>query len=141
MLQRRERSKTNLFNRPRSRNNSNTNLNSTNQQQGDASLLDRIRLLEAKLQTNDEQRKSAPTTSANTTTGAPPNHPTQTKGGPRANNNFQKNLSSAQSHSPGAPPKVTDMLDYITATMQTLNTFRQHLTTLQSTDLTHSGTG
>ena len=140
MLQRRERSRTNLFNRPRSRNNSNTNLNPANQQQDDASLLDRIRQLEAKLQTNQEPRTPTLTTTTNATTGAPHNHPNEMNSTTNNQNNMQKNLTSAQSTSPGAPPKVTDMLDYITATMQTLNTFKQHLTELQSTDPTRSET-
>ena len=50
----------------------------------------------------------------------------------------QKNLISASSNSPGAPPKINEMLDYITATMDTLNNFKQHLTTLQDTNPTHS---
>jgi hypothetical protein len=49
-------------------------------------------------------------------------------------------LSSAQSNNVGAPPKMSEMLNYITATMDTLNSFKEHLSTIQGTSRTHSET-
>ena len=54
-------------------------------------------------------------------------------------NQVPKNANSAQSHVPGAPLQIHDMLEYITNTMQTLNNFKTQLTQLRGTKQTHLG--
>ena len=138
-LRSRNNSWTNLSNRPHSRNNSRTAFQPECKQQDDTSLLERVRQLEAQLQSKPDApttADTAPSTARRTT----PHHQEQNGNKEQTYSAVvqQKNLISASSNSPGAPPKINEMLDYITATMDTLNNFKQHLTTLQDTNPTHS---
>lgn len=133
---RRQRSRNDLFQR---RNNSFTNLhtkpnqhdNNKNKNNNNTVLLERIQQLEAK-----QQRR--PGTLNNISPGANTHPVIDTHQSSSNGHNNQKNLNSVQSNSNDATPQITDMLDYITATMSTLNTFKQHLATLQNTDQTRS---
>ena len=133
--QSRNSSFTNLVNKPRSRNNSHTALHDDR-----TSLLERVRQLETQLQTKPDTPATAPTIppAPRRTTPNPPSHGNNGQSPSKATQQQQKNLTGAPSNSPGAPPQINDMLNYITATMETLNTFKQHLTTLQGTNPTHS---
>ena len=133
--QSRTNSFTNLANKPRSRNNSHTALHDDR-----TSLLERVRQLETQLQTKPDTPATAPTIppAPRRTTPNPPSHGNNGQSPSKATQQQQKNLTGAPSNSPGAPPQINDMLNYITATMETLNTFKQHLTTLQGTNPTHS---
>ncbi len=130
---------TNLFNKPRSRNNSHTDLQTDRKKHNDAALLERVHQLEAQLQTKPDPPttgRTSPQTPRRTTPSSPSQN--ANNGQSYSKDTQQKNPTSAPSNSPGAPPQINDMLDYITATMETLSTFKQHLTTLRSTNPTRS---
>ena len=114
---------TNLF-KPRTRNNSMTDLHADNKRDDKMKLLERVRLLEAQVQTTPNPGNQTQPSRNNTNNGLP--------------NTQQKNLTSAQSNSPGASLQLDDMLKYITETMETLKTFKTHLTASQSTNPTRS---
>ena len=128
----RKNSRTNLFYKPRSRNNSQTTLNVNHEPRDNNSLLERVRQLEAQLQKKPDLPATVPKPQINTV----PNTRNANPGSPSNRDPNQKNVNGAPSHTPGATPQIHDMLNYITATMETLNSFKQHLTTVQNTNPT-----
>ena len=127
----RNNSLTNLFN-PRSRN-SNTDLHAADKQHDKVKLLERVRQLESQL-----QNKSSPQ-SPGTRVQQYHQRSNNTDGQSTSRDTQQKNSRCALSNSPGATPEIPDMVKFITETMDTLKTFKQHLTTLQGTEPTRSG--
>ena len=123
LFPRRNNSFTNRHTKPNEHNNNNNNNNTA--------LLERLKQLEAKIQ----QRPDTPKINSPGTNTDPVN---DTNKQSSSGQNNQKNLNSVQSNSKDAAPQLTDMLDYITTTMSTLNTFKQHLTKLQNTSPTPS---
>ena len=128
---RRNISNTNLHSRSNSRRNSNTDLTRGTTQhagrQNQSNNNNETTMLRQRVQELEQQVKQQSTS----------NHTEPENIGTL--NQVPKNANSAQSHVPGAPLQIHDMLEYITNTMQTLNNFKTQLTQLRGTEQTHLG--